>query len=925
MVNVSSATSSEADPIDNEPDSTSCPSQQLNQPLSGAADGSAIVNNKDDEEGQPPPLRSMSSFRARLRAGRREAGPPVPMFQWETRAHFWSALDKATAPKDSSQARTGLRGVLVRAWQRTKVRAKNTATVVRLQPSVLLWPLLLCAVCLTGGIIGVELGAKHHEDLIKVDVTAAANEALSSLDLVWSQSLQPLASLELHVVLSPRMGQLGPRFPNISQLMLREVPPVLSALMLAPFGVVAATYPASTSASSSLGTLVGQPLPTLEFPFTPATVQDLMLQPFKGSSATPLTLLASRPVLIGEVPQDEDWGNGPGPDGQSIATCTSPACYYQPSGGIRLWGFAEALLDLGALASQPDAGPKRLDERGFLYRITLLSSNNPSAAPVAIVNSMAAIPSGAQTVLVRATVPGTNQLLQLEIYPVDGWEAYWRAPLLAAVVILSVAVTVMQFAAMVLQRRHVMFLEAMLPKQVIGVLGMGRTFYHHYDMVTVLYADIVRYSNTPTGMPPWEIVKLLNDVNNIYDNLLEKHGLVKIRRSGEAFMAVGGCPEAGDSVAVAVRVAMCAREMVMATAGFRSSAGQRVQIRLGLHSGPAVAAVLGIHTPRFSLLGDTVDIAHFMESTSTIMGVHVSDTTAELLNIADDPLISLQPRGIIDIKGRGPITTSWLRIDLLAPMGTWNGEHTDGFGAASTSAAAKDSGAGGRTSQGGGKAAAAAPADIACTADLAVAATLGVRGAPLVRKLSQTGLTQTRRTLPDRRQREGRGGDAFNNSLLGSFTMRLEPETISMLRDMLARPTPPPSPTHAARRRGNASSGGGSGVTASGIIAAPVAKAVPVARTEEDVAAKPVSRNDAGLGAEAGAEVSREASVSPGVAATSQQGTGHAGGSADGAAAGSGARLPRVGGAGEDGVVEGSGTVAKSGVAAAASLEIEVG
>ncbi|GLI62764.1 hypothetical protein VaNZ11_005507, partial [Volvox africanus] len=850
MVNVSSATSSEADPVDVEPDSTSLRSQQLNQPPQVTADGSAIVNNKDDEEGQPPPLRSMSSFRARLRAGRREAGPPAPMFQWETRGHFWSALDKAAAPKDPSQARTGLGGVLVRAWQRSKVRAKNTATVVRLHPTVLLWPLLLCAVCLAGGIIGVELGAKHHEDLSKADAKAAAIEAIDSLDLAWSQSLQPLASLELQAVLSPRMGQLGPRFPNIAQLLLREAPPVLSALMLSPFGVVAAVYPAPKSSSSDVGTLLGKSLPTLESSFSPATVQGLMLQPFRDRSATPSTLLVSRPVLIGGVPRDEDWGNGAGPDGLPIANCTSPACYYQPAGSVRLWGFTEALLDMGVLSSQPDAGLQRLGELGYMYRLALLVNDSPSAAPLATVNSIAAIPSGARTVLVRATVPGTNQWLQLEVYPGDGWQPYWRAPLLAVVVILSVAVSVMHFAAVVLQRRHLMFLEAMLPKQVIGVLGTGRTFYHHYDMVTVLYADIVRYSNAPTGMPAWEIVKLLNDVNNIYDNLLDKHGLVKIRRSGEAFMAVGGCPEAGDPVAVAVRVAMCAREMVMATAGFRSSAGQRVQIRLGLHSGPAVAAVLGIHTPRFSLLGDTVDIAYFMESTSTIMGVHVSDTTAELLTIADDPLISLQPRGIIDIKGRGPITTSWLRIDLLAPMGTWNGEHTGGFSAASTSAAAKGSGGGavGRTSQGGGKAAAAAPADIACTADLAVAATLGVRGAPLVRKLSQTGLTQTRRTLPDRRQREGRGGDAFDNSLLGSFTLRLEPETISMLRDILARPTPPPSPTHAARRRGNISDGGGSGVTASGATAAPVAVVIPVASSEGDAAAPRVSCNDGKLG-----------------------------------------------------------------------------
>ncbi len=55
----------------------------------------------------------------------------------------------------------------------------------------------------------------------------------------------------------------------------------------------------------------------------------------------------------------------------------------------------------------------------------------------------------------------------------------------------------------------------------------------------MLYADIIRYSNAPTNVPPWEVVKLLNDIHNMYDSLLEKHGLIKIRRSGTCGAACG--------------------------------------------------------------------------------------------------------------------------------------------------------------------------------------------------------------------------------------------------------------------------------------------------------------------------------------------------------------------------------------------------
>jgi hypothetical protein len=123
MPDASSTTSSDADPTEVEPDSTRSPAQHPKQLPAGVADGASYIEAKE-EEGQPPPLRSMSSFRARLRGARREQAAPASLFQWETRGHFWSAMDKAAAPKDASNARPGFRGSLLREWLRTKVTVK---------------------------------------------------------------------------------------------------------------------------------------------------------------------------------------------------------------------------------------------------------------------------------------------------------------------------------------------------------------------------------------------------------------------------------------------------------------------------------------------------------------------------------------------------------------------------------------------------------------------------------------------------------------------------------------------------------------------------------------------------------------------------------------------------------------------------------
>ncbi|KXZ50780.1 hypothetical protein GPECTOR_15g465 [Gonium pectorale] len=492
-----------------------------------------------DFKAWPSRLRSQTSFRTRLRNARRDGGGgAVSLFEWETRGHFWSALDKAAAPADPSKARKA--GRLSRWRKVAAVRIKNTLYVIALRPSVLLWPLLLLGACIGLGMAGVVLGANSE--------ASKAQSQASSLDV--------------------------------------------SPLWLAPCGVVRAVQPGAPQPGPQPGSSALDPAEQLSF----GQLQTVLYRS-SGAGSGAVQLSALEPVLVPGASAGETWGN----DADASGNCSAlpgGGGFDPRDGGTKLWGFVGAALRLGELA---DAGLSSLAGLGYGYRLLVRSGSDPASPLLAELAGGAGAGGGSG---VAAPVPADSGSWQLQLSRDGGWIPTWKAPLTAVVIVASLALAGLLMTALVIQQRHRMLLGAMLPDRVVRTLGKGRNFYERYDNVTVLYADIVRYSNAPTGSRSWEVITLLNDVNNIFDSLLEKHGLLKIQRSGEAFMGVGGCPEAGDPIATAVRVALCAREMVMEVARYRSANGQRVQIRLGMHSGPVVAAVVGSTQPRFSLFGE---------------------------------------------------------------------------------------------------------------------------------------------------------------------------------------------------------------------------------------------------------------------------------------------------------------------------------
>jgi class 3 adenylate cyclase len=175
-----------------------------------------------------------------------------------------------------------------------------------------------------------------------------------------------------------------------------------------------------------------------------------------------------------------------------------------------------------------------------------------------------------------------------------------------------------------------------------------------FGEVTVLFADIVGFTKLSARLPPERIVSLLNRLFSAFDDLAERHQLEKIKTIGDAYMVAGGLPTGRADHAEAI--AEMALGMLEALERFRRETGEEVSVRIGVHSGPAVAGVIGKKKFIYDLWGDTVNTASRMESHGMPGTIQVSESTFQLLA----PKYRLRPRGIIEVKGKGEMATYFL-------------------------------------------------------------------------------------------------------------------------------------------------------------------------------------------------------------------------------------------------------------------------
>jgi class 3 adenylate cyclase len=206
-------------------------------------------------------------------------------------------------------------------------------------------------------------------------------------------------------------------------------------------------------------------------------------------------------------------------------------------------------------------------------------------------------------------------------------------------------------------RQNEQLLTNVLPRSIANRLRSGEEHIaDSFDDVSVLFADLVGFTAFSGSSMPHELVMLLNELFSHFDNAAREFGVEKIKTVGDAYMAACGLPEPVPdhlerTMRMAIRMIHICREHAL-------EHHEPFQLRIGMNSGPVVAGVIGTSKYIYDLWGDTVNMASRMESSGLPGMIHVTRVVYEKLRDKFD----FEPRGMIDIKGKGPTETWLLRV-----------------------------------------------------------------------------------------------------------------------------------------------------------------------------------------------------------------------------------------------------------------------
>ena len=207
-------------------------------------------------------------------------------------------------------------------------------------------------------------------------------------------------------------------------------------------------------------------------------------------------------------------------------------------------------------------------------------------------------------------------------------------------------------------------LYKVFPRRIADELAdTGQSEPRHFEAVTVLFTDFVGFTKTAEAMSPRQLITDLDHYFLRFDQLLAACGMEKLKTIGDAYMAAAGVPEPAGSHAIdAALFALGIREAVAAIGREQQAAGLPFfPIRIGLHTGPLVAGVIGQQRFLYDLWGDTVNTASRMESKGEPGRVNISATTHALV----EPWFECTPRGRVEVKGKGDVEMFFL--DRLKP------------------------------------------------------------------------------------------------------------------------------------------------------------------------------------------------------------------------------------------------------------------
>lgn len=173
------------------------------------------------------------------------------------------------------------------------------------------------------------------------------------------------------------------------------------------------------------------------------------------------------------------------------------------------------------------------------------------------------------------------------------------------------------------------------------------------ENITILFADLVGFTTLSTELPPQEVVELLNSVFSGFDRLLSDFSLEKIKTIGDAYMVAGGLDDEEESTALVAKMALAMLEQMDQ---HNEKIARPVQLRIGIHTGPVIAGVIGLRKFVYDIWGDSVNTASRMESHGVPGKIQCSKDTYLLLK--EEFLFS--KRGEIEIKGKGNLETYFL-------------------------------------------------------------------------------------------------------------------------------------------------------------------------------------------------------------------------------------------------------------------------
>ena len=203
-------------------------------------------------------------------------------------------------------------------------------------------------------------------------------------------------------------------------------------------------------------------------------------------------------------------------------------------------------------------------------------------------------------------------------------------------------------------------LSELLPTSIVNSLKLGNKIEPEtFDSVSIFFSDVVSFTSISAAGTPIDVVKMLNLMYTVFDDISSKLDVYKVATIGDAYFVASGVPIRNGG-RHAVEICQMAVELLEAckTLEIPHLPGQMLRLRIGIHSGPCLAGVVGVKMPRYLLFGDTIDIASMMESGGEPMKIHVSKQVAAIL---PENKFKLQKRtDSVVLKGYGEMDTYWL-------------------------------------------------------------------------------------------------------------------------------------------------------------------------------------------------------------------------------------------------------------------------